>query len=129
VHQFSPLHQQILQISTAPAWRERMAGPRSAIVMERPSFYYDILQPLADRIDLWETEYNHVLDGPDAILAWIRGTGLRPFLQALDNDEQRTRFETMLLAGLTDAYPRRVDGRVLFPFRRLFIIAYRKPGA
>lgn len=126
VHLASPLHQLILRISENPAWRERMVGPRAAITAHRPAFYYDALQPLAERIDLWETEYDHVLDGPEAILAWIRGTGLRPFLQALENDAHRQRFQETLLAGLADAYPRRVDGRVLFPFRRLFMIAYRK---
>jgi trans-aconitate 2-methyltransferase len=125
VHLFSPVHQHILAIADDPTWRDRMSTAKNAIVVERPSFYYDLLQPLAARIDLWETEYHHVLDGPEAIVTWIRGTGLRPFLQALETDQQRQRFETLLLAGVSAAYPRRVDGRVLFPFRRLFIIAYR----
>ena len=124
-HIQSPLHQLMLRIADDPAWRDRMDAPRRTITVETPSFYYDLLQPLADRIDLWETEYHHVLENPAAILAWIRGTGLRPFLEALAGDEERGRFEERLLGGLEQAYPRQGDGRVLFTFRRLFLVAYR----
>src|SRR5205814_155817 len=72
VHFASPLHQSILAIADDPAWRDRMGAAKSAIAVERPAFYYDVLRPLAGHLDLWETEYDHVLDGPEAILAWIR---------------------------------------------------------
>ena len=123
-HIQSPVHRLMLEISARTEWRDLLNQARTAIVVEEPSFYYDLLQPLAGRIDLWETEYQHVMDSPAAILAWIRGTGLRPFLQGLETDEQRRRFEELLLAGLEQSYSRRVDGRVLFPFRRLFFVAY-----
>jgi len=93
--------------------------------VERPAFYYDLLNPHASKLDLWETEYIHVMNNPAAILEWIRGTGLRPFLEALPSKEQKRRFEELFLTGLTAAYPAQKDGRVLFPFRRLFILAYR----
>jgi trans-aconitate 2-methyltransferase len=125
VHFQSPVHQRILQIAAEPAWRDRTRAAASAIAVGRPSFYYDLLQPHTARLDLWETEYNHILEGPGAIVEWIRGTGLRPFLEALENDEQRERFQELLLAGVTEDYPRQKDGRVLFPFRRLFLVAYR----
>jgi trans-aconitate 2-methyltransferase len=124
-HFQSPVHQLILDVARNPAWRHLMGEASRAIAVGRPSFYYDLLQPHCSRLDLWETEYNHILDGPQAIIEWMRGTGLRPFLEALGDDEQRNRFEQLLLAGLTQAYPEQQDGRVLFPFRRLFIVAYR----
>src|SRR5262249_31533880 len=123
-HIQSPVHQLMLEISERPEWRQRLDSARSAIVVESPAFYYGLLQPLAARIVLWETEYQHVMDSPAAILAWIRGTGLRPFFQALEDDDHRRRFEELLLAGVEEVYPRRAGGRVLFPFRRLFFVAY-----
>src|SRR5450432_2184634 len=48
-----------------------------------PAFYYDVLTPCAARVDLWETEYVHVMADAEAIVEWYRGTGLRPFLDAL----------------------------------------------
>ena len=90
-------------------------------------FYYDALCSVTPHLDLWETEYYHVVSDPQAIVDWIRGTGLRPFLSALATDAERRAFEAALLSRVAASYPRRPDGRVLFPFRRLFVIAYRPP--
>jgi trans-aconitate 2-methyltransferase len=124
-HYQSPLHHVTLEVAQDSAWRHLMDGPGRALTRETPAFYYAVLQPLAAQLDIWETEYYHVVDSPQAIVTWFRGTGLRPFLEALETDEQRQRFEQLVLEGYTRAYPRQADGRVLFPFRRLFMVAYR----
>ncbi len=124
-HYGSTAHQVIAEVSDDPDWRDLMRKARDAMTRETPEFYYHVLQPLASHLDLWETEYYHFLDGPGALVEWFRGTGLRPYLQALENDLQRRRFEEKLLAGFERSYPRQRDGRVLFPFRRLFFVAYR----
>jgi trans-aconitate 2-methyltransferase len=123
-HHDSPLHREILEASKDPAWDHRMQAPRTALTREPPSLYYDTLAPLASHLDLWETTYYHVLAGPEAILEWFRGTGLRPFLEALASDDERRRFEQMLLKRYVVSYPRQPNGKVLFPFRRLFFVAY-----
>jgi trans-aconitate 2-methyltransferase len=123
-HLGSPIHQAMLSIARDPAWRDRLQEASTAVAVETPGVYYDLLQPFADRIELWATEYLHVLDSPAAVVDWIRGTGLRPFLQALADDAERARFEARLLADAEKGYPRHADGRVLFLFRRLFVIAY-----
>jgi trans-aconitate 2-methyltransferase len=102
-----------------------MEGPRSSLTMQAPAYYYDGLAAPATRLDIWETEYSHVLDSPEAIVDWIASTGLRPFLGVLDSEAERERFREMLTERVVAGYSRRVDGRVLFPFRRLFVIAYR----
>lgn len=124
-HYDSPLHHEILDVSRDPAWNHRMAGAREALTKESPAFYYDLLQGEASRVDVWEAIYYHALAGPEAVLEWFRGTGLRPFLEALDSAENRCRFESLLLERYTTAYPRRAGGNILFPFRRLFFVAYR----
>lgn len=87
------------------------------------AFYYDVLAPHAGRLDLWETEYIHVMDSAEAIVEWYQGTGMRPFLEALDSDADRARFTADYLAAIRAAFPPRSDGKVLFPFRRIFIVA------
>ncbi|MCW5980224.1 MAG: methyltransferase domain-containing protein [Bryobacteraceae bacterium] len=124
-HYDSPLHREILDVSRDPAWNHRMEAARTALTRESPSFYFDVCSSLASRVDLWETTYYHVIDGPEAVLEWFRGTGLRPFLEALAPGDERLRFERMLLERYAATYPRRPGGRVLFPFKRLFFIAYR----
>lgn len=123
---FATVRTLIHDISTMPAWNARMDRARHAITMESPSFYYDALAAGATRLDIWETEYHHVLNSKAAIVDWISSTGLRPFLAALDNDAERQGFLAELHRRVADAYESRADGQVLFPFRRTFVIAYRK---
>jgi len=124
-HYRSPLHQITQEVSKNPIWCDRMELPRNALTKHSATFYYEVLQPYTAHLEIWETDYYHIVESPNAIVDWFRGTGLRPFLEALSTEEQKFHFEQMLLDGLTQAYPRQSDGRVLFPFRRLFIIAYR----
>lgn len=90
--------------------------------VEAPAWYYDRLAPLAERVDVWETEYLHVLEGEDAVLAWVRSTGLRPILHGLE-ERERGAFLEAYAKRLRAAYPVRPDGRTLYPFRRLFVVA------
>ena len=87
-------------------------------------FYYDLLAPLADRLDIWTVEYQHVLQGPEAIVEWYKGSGMRPFLEAFENAADRERFLADYTERIRAAYPRRPDSKVLFPFQRLFVVAY-----
>jgi trans-aconitate 2-methyltransferase len=88
-------------------------------------FYYDVLAPHAERIDIWQTEYLHVLPDAAAIVDWYKGTGLRPFLDRLPDANVRSRFLDLYLQAITQAYPARSDGHVILPFQRLFVVAYR----
>jgi trans-aconitate 2-methyltransferase len=88
-----------------------------------PTYYYDVLAPHAARIDLWETEYIHIMDSAESIVEWYRGTGMRPFLEALASDDDRAAFTREYLEAIRHAYPARPDGRILFPFRRIFLVA------
>jgi trans-aconitate 2-methyltransferase len=56
---------------------------------------------------------------------WYRGSGLRPFLDALPTDAARDRFTAQYTEGIRELYVPRPDGRILFPFLRRFVIAYK----
>jgi trans-aconitate 2-methyltransferase len=86
--------------------------------------YYEWLRPVASRIDIWMTTYVHAFDGPEGIADWFAGSALQPFLERLSDDE-RCAFLDRYRAGLRSAYPAQSDGRVLFTYPRLFIIASR----
>jgi trans-aconitate 2-methyltransferase len=119
-------HRLMRELAAAARWRSAFppTGVREWHVHDA-GFYYDALATHAARIDLWETEYVHVMAGPESIVEWYKGTGLRPFLDALSSDAERARFTADYLEEIRAAFPRHADGRVLFPFRRLFVIAYR----
>ncbi|MBV9523168.1 MAG: methyltransferase domain-containing protein, partial [Alphaproteobacteria bacterium] len=123
----SPSHRLMHEIATAPPWAAKLAPLLRPDPVASPDFYYDLLAPLArGGIDLWETLYLHVLgatpSGESPVLTWVRSTALRPLLAALDPSEQAA-FTQAFDARLKTAYPARADGKVLFPFRRLFIVA------
>ncbi len=91
-------------------------------------FYYGALAPHASRLDLWATEYLHVLPNVESIVEWYKGTGMRPYLDALAGAVERERFMDEYLEGLRGIYAPQPDGAVLFPFRRIFIVAYAMPA-
>jgi trans-aconitate 2-methyltransferase len=118
-----PTHRLMSVVAADPRWSDRLrAAARDPLPPVRG--YYEALQPVSSRLDVWHTVYNHVLDGPDAIVDWVRGTGLRPFLEPLTGDE-RSQFLAAYRDRIADAYPPAADGKVLLPFPRLFIVAQR----
>jgi len=100
-------------------------------VVGEPATYLRYLSRLGCEVDAWETTYLHVLDpeGKDdnPVLAWVEATGLRPVLDILTGEQERAAFLEPYAAHLSQAYPRSPEG-VLFPFRRVFAVAQKKPS-
>jgi trans-aconitate 2-methyltransferase len=111
------------EAAAAGPWAAKLKTVRE-VAVQSPAAYYDILSPHAAAVDIWETEYLHVLKGDDAVYHWVSGTGLRPFVQALAGGE-RDAFIADYKTRLNVAYPPRGDGTTLFPFKRLFAVARR----
>ena len=84
--------------------------------------YYRWLRPLAASLDIWLTEYIHPLDGVEAIVDWFRGSALRPFLAPLSDAERET-FLRRYRRDLAESYQEEEDGKVLFIYPRLFMLA------
>ncbi len=87
--------------------------------------YYDMLAPGAEAVDVWRTTYQHPMDSAAAIVNWVSGTGLRPFIDPLPAD-LRASFLKAYESAISDAYRRRADGKRLLAFPRLFVVARRK---
>ena len=118
-----PTHQLMQQVAVAGPWADRLASAaRAPLAPVRD--YYDAMRPVASRLDIWHTVYNHVLSGPDAVVDWVRGTGLRPFIDPL-SPEERAEYLSRYRSLIADAYPPANDGKVLLRFPRLFIVAAR----
>lgn len=119
-----PSHTLMRAVAADGPWAAKFAEPIGREAIGTPADYYNLLHAQAARIDVWHTLYNHPLAGAAAIVEMVRSTGLRPYLARLDADEQ-PEFLARYTAKLTEAYPLLADGRVLFRFPRLFIVAVR----
>jgi trans-aconitate 2-methyltransferase len=119
----APSHVLMREVAEAGPWAAKLRNVREASVLGADA-YYGILAPFARRLDIWETTYLQVMEGDDPVFDWVSATGLRPFVQALE-DEERGAFTDVYRARLREAYPKRADGKTLFPFQRLFVVAGR----
>lgn len=123
----APSHTLLADIRRSPRWVRLLGeGPRRFPDTLGPSAYLDLLVRLGCAVDAWETTYVHVLAGPDPVLRWMRGAGLRPVLSRLSAADAAD-FEAEYAAAMRTAYPAGPHGTVL-PFRRVFVVA-RVPGA
>jgi trans-aconitate 2-methyltransferase len=117
----APSHVLMREVAEAGPWAAKLRNVREASVLGADA-YYDILSPLARALDIWETTYLQVMEGDDPVFDWVSATGLRPFVQALDEAEREAFMQAYRLR-LHHAYPKRADGKTLFPFQRLFVVA------
>jgi trans-aconitate 2-methyltransferase len=118
----APSHTLVADAARSGPWRTKLEPLLRPPPVADLGVYHDLLTPLASSLDIWETEYLHVLTGDDPVKEWVKGTWLRPLLDTLDEPE-RSAFEKSYAELVRVRYPSRADGRTLFPFRRLFIVA------
>jgi trans-aconitate 2-methyltransferase len=124
-NQEAPLHHALLRISRRGEWKPFVAGCEDLIVYQPPVFYYGILSALSRRIHMWKTTYYHVLQDHQELINWYSSTGMRTYLERLPEESQRELFGRQVLEECRDSYPRQKDGRIIYPFDRLFFVAYQ----
>lgn len=122
-----PTHRLMRELAAQEPWREYL--PHAASQRETLAgveTYYDLLAPQSRLVDAWHTVYRHVMPSPQAIVEWLKATGLRPFLDPLPAD-LREGFVQAYIQRIAEAYAVRADGRRLLAFPRMFIVAQRAP--
>jgi len=122
-HFESPSHLELKDLVLHSEWRNRLE-PLLLASVPSPETYWRWLSPHARNLDFWETIYLQVLDGPDPVVNFMRGTALRPFLTVLSSSEG-DRFVQAFAKRMAAAYPPQANGQTLFPFRRVFMVAQR----
>lgn len=120
-----PSHAAMRQTAVNGPWAktlESLQGGRDPF--QSPQEIYDLVKPLCSKIDLWHTTYYHVLDSHEAIVEWLKGTGLKPFIDPLSLEERES-FLNAYLKRLKEAYPVSNDGKVILRFPRVFMVAVK----
>jgi trans-aconitate 2-methyltransferase len=120
-----PSHRLMGEVASRGPWAAKLRDAAAARTERHPADWYFRLARLhAAHVDVWRTTYFHPLAGARAIVEWLRGTGLRPFLDPLDESEGKA-FLARYEEAIAKAYPAEADGTVLLPFPRLFVVAAR----
>ena len=123
-HVDSPGHLLILETARDPRWSARLVPLASQLRVHSAEEYWRWLRPHAARFDVWETIYLHELEGERPVVEFFRGTQLRAYLHALSPAEQEL-FLDAYAEKLAAVYPKQSNGKTLFPFRRIFLLAQR----
>lgn len=116
-------HALMRKVAGEGPWAARLAGVATVAPLLAPEVYYSVLAESCGDLEVWSTTYLQALAGPDAVLEWMKGTALRPYLAALPDAVMRRAFVDALGERLSGAFPRRPDGVTLMPFPRLFLVA------
>jgi trans-aconitate 2-methyltransferase len=120
-----PSHILMRDVAFQEPWRAQLAtAAELRDDLPKPGSYYDALRPLCSRLEIWHTIYNHVLDDAATVVEWVKGTGLRPFIDPLELPERKA-YLAAYTARIAAAYPPRADGKVLLRFPRIFIVGIK----
>jgi trans-aconitate 2-methyltransferase len=120
-----PSHRLMREVAGNGPWAAKLKDAAAARTERHPAgWYFQLLRAHASHVDVWRTTYFHPLAGARAIVEWLKGTGLRPFLDPLGQSE-REAFLARYEEAIAKAYPAEADGTVLLPFPRLFLVAAR----
>ncbi|EKV28613.1 Trans-aconitate 2-methyltransferase [Caenispirillum salinarum AK4] len=118
-----PSHTALFDLARDRRWADRLRPLCRTAPVWTPAEYHRLLAPLTGGgLDIWQTQYLHVLEGPDPVARWTDSTIVRPLAAALTPDEAAD-LRAAYAAAQRAAYPPEADGRTLFPFRRLFLVA------
>jgi trans-aconitate 2-methyltransferase len=121
-----PSHRLMRETAAQGPWAAKLADAAKARAERRSAdWYFRLLRAHAAYVDVWRTTYYHPLaGGAPAVVEWVKATGLRPFLDPL-NEAEREDYLARYVEAIAEAYPPEPDGTVLLPFPRLFFVAVR----
>ena len=120
----APSHSSIVEAIEQGPWRAKLEPHLRRDPVAAPGHYWRMLAGRSASLEVWETEYLQVLSGENPVAEYTKGTWLKQFLDRLEEPE-RSAFEADYRRRVLAWYPPEKDGRTLFPFRRLFLVARR----
>ncbi len=125
----APSHRLLAEIATGMGLRPA-AGAAPPAEVGAAADYLRLLAPLG-AIDAWESRYVQLLDPVEIghpVRHFTAATAMRPYIADLPPDRLDC-FVAAYDAALATAYPPLADGRVPFPFLRVFFVLTRRAAA
>ena len=121
----APSHRSLTALAQSAEWRTKVGHVVRVNPIGAPASYLNSLGETPTSFDAWETTDYLYLEGANPVLEWMKGTALRPYIDALA-PEDALQFTAELASCLAIAYPPQPSGFTLFPFRRVYFVAARQ---
>lgn len=115
-----PVHIILQNLAKLDKWKEKL-GESRVFYSLKICEYFDILSEMSNDFRMWETIYMHSMPSYESIIEWYKGTGLRPYLNRL-NDVEQEAFLKDVENALKDIYPVQKNGNINFEFPRLLFV-------
>lgn len=122
----SPINRVLRAVQDSDRWKGCFQKPVRTWSVLPPADYYNLLSGSCDVVDIQLADYFHPLPDAGAVIDWYSGTSLRPYIEALPSDSERTAFLQYCGDTIEPMYPVQSDGRILFSIRRLFFTARQR---
>ena len=116
-----PLYEIMREIVNEPKWGFQSANLDNNATLT-PNEYFNILSDCSGEFQIWETKYYHNLPNHKALVEWIKGTRIRPYLAHLSSEAGEL-FEQEIYERTKEAYPVMKNGEVILCFNRFFFVA------
>jgi trans-aconitate 2-methyltransferase len=122
----APSHQVAIEILLAhakwtPLLQKLFFGKLSECLFQLRHYYDLLVRSGGSDLQCWETEYYQEMKDGHEIFNWVSGSGIRPVLTVMSENE-RMEFAEEYVREIALRYPRQANGKILFPFRRVFLV-------
>ncbi|HUL01172.1 MAG TPA: methyltransferase domain-containing protein [Nitrospirota bacterium] len=121
----SPFYKILLKTAQNSKWAAYTADCEKMLTFHNAGYYYNTLCTLTHKLDIWTTTYYHIMTSHKDLTDWHKSTGMRPFLEQLLTERDREEFENEVVRECMMSYPVQRDGKILYPFQRIFFTAVR----
>lgn len=121
-----PMYTQLKSLIQTLKWKKYFKALEAVYQVHDIKYYYNSLCTDTNHINIWKSEYVHVMREPYDIVEWHAGAGLRPYLQCLKSEKLIASFLEDYEENLREVYKAGKDGKILFSFPRLFMIAQKE---
>ena len=100
---------------------QKLANISKFYALDHTGYYNALIKHFGD-VTIWQTNYHHIVDSKSMVIEWYKGSGLRPYLNALPESEQ-TEFLRDLTDEINKEYRLLDDGNLFLVMPRLFFLA------
>ena len=95
----------------------------SVFTFHSSAFYFNLVVNKVSSLSIWETTYLHIMESTQKIYDMIETTGMKPYFDEIHNEDEKAIFIKNVIDGIGHTYKLESSGKVIFPFKRLFILA------